>query len=80
MSTPLPHKESQDYSFPEDAVEVMILDRRGQTLWTGQRKGVQRLVWSGHDTYGARVPVGTYTCKMTFADRKVIYVPFVLMK
>jgi flagellar hook assembly protein FlgD len=80
MSASLPNKESKEFNFPDDVVEVTVLDRRGQMLWKARRQGSEPLIWSGHDSHGDRVPVGTYTCKMTFADHKVIYVPFVLMK
>jgi len=69
------------FSFDPQAVEITVLDRRGHTIWNRTRlPGGEGILWDGLDLLGDPVSAGSYTCKIVYPDKHVIYVPFVLMR
>jgi len=80
MNAPITPSDNRCFQFPADAAEASLFDRRGLTLWKKKRDGDKPLVWEGVDDFGQLVPIGAYTCKITFMDGRAVYVPFVLMK
>lgn len=67
--------------FDPKAAEVSILDRTGRAIWK-QTKGQAPapIRWDGNDLSGQTVQTGDYICKISYADEKVAYLPFVFMK
>ena len=68
-----------DYEFNPKAVEITILNTRGRVVWRKRRdENTTSIRWSGLDLAGARVEVGSYTCKIRYLHvQREIYFPFV---
>ena len=67
--------------FNPQAVEIAILDRWGKAIWKMSRKeSDEPIQWDGNDSYGMKVNSGSLMCKITYADKEVIYVPFVFIQ
>ena len=63
------------------AVSIVILDRWGQAIWKKERgQKLEPIIWDGLDSYGCSVSSGSLMCKITYPDRKIIYVPFVFIQ
>ncbi len=84
MTMPSPHISSKPngvLEFSPKAVQIFVLDQRGGILWAGTRASFDKPIqWPGIDTRGDAVPAGTYTCKIVYEDREVVYLPFVFIK
>jgi hypothetical protein len=66
--------------FDPKATEVAILDRSGKAIWkTSQGENLEPIRWDGHDLSGQTVHTGDYICKISYADDRVAYLPFVFM-
>jgi flagellar hook assembly protein FlgD len=67
--------------FDPKATEVAILDRSGKPIWkTAKGDTPAPIRWDGSDFTGQTVQTGDYICKISYADDKVAYLPFVFMK
>lgn len=67
--------------FDVQATEVAILDRSGKAVWKSTKgEAPAPLRWNGNDSAGQTVQTGDYICKISYADDKVAYLPFVFMK
>jgi flagellar hook assembly protein FlgD len=67
--------------FDSQATEVAILDRSGKAVWKSTKgEALEPLRWNGNDLAGQTVQTGDYICKISYADDKVAYLPFVFMK
>lgn len=76
-------KMSGDHSliFNAKAVSIAILDRWGKSIWWKERSfSADPIVWEGIDRFGSKVGPGSLTCKITYPDNEVIYVPFVFIQ
>jgi len=84
MLTPAPHMASRPHGileFNPGAVEILILDRRGGIVWKGSQSDLGSPIrWEGSDVRGDAVPEGAYTCKITYADAQIVYLPFVFIR
>jgi len=67
--------------FNAKAVSIAILDRLGKSIWRKERGlSAEPIVWEGIDSFGINVGPGSLTCKITYPDNVVIYVPFVFLQ
>ena len=67
--------------FNRQAVEILLLDRRGRVVWQKQRaEPLEILRWEGLDLHGDPVTVGTYTCKISYLGKPPLYLPFVFIR
>jgi len=67
--------------FNAKAVSIVILDRWGKSIWRKERGfSTEPIIWEGIDSYGSKVSPGSFTCKITYPDKEVIYVPFVFIQ
>jgi len=76
-------KMTGDYAliFNAKAVSIAILDRLGKAIWQKERDDPPKpIIWDGVDSFGSRVKPGSLTCKITYPDNVVIYVPFVFIQ
>jgi hypothetical protein len=73
--------DNAEIGFHSQAVRVTVFDGRGRTLWHKTRVSAEEpMRWDGLTVHGDRAPVGSYTCRIQYADARVIYVPFVLIR
>ncbi len=81
LSQPFKRIGDSGLEFDPKAAEVAILDRSGKAVWR-QVKGETPapIRWDGNDLAGQTVQTGDYICKISYADEKVAYLPFVFMK
>ncbi len=67
--------------FNNEALEVAILFRWGRAILRDKRKeSIEPLSWDGIDFFGCVASAGSYLCKIIYADKLVVYVPFVLLQ
>jgi hypothetical protein len=67
--------------FSPEAVEIVLLDRRGQVIWEKKRmEPMQPIQWDGVDLNGDPVTVGSYVCKITYPGQAPLYLPFVFIR
>ena len=69
-----------DYEFNPQAVEITIFNRRGRVIWRKVRDTQEPIRWAGRDMTGARLEVGSYTCKIRYPQlAQEVYYPFVFL-
>jgi flagellar hook assembly protein FlgD len=74
-------RSKNEYEFNSLVAEITILDQRGRVIWKHkQEKKSDPILWTGRDLSGAPLDVGSYTCKIRYADGQEFYLPFVYMR